>query len=159
MSSATKNWKNFTIWRGKLPHWRADGVMYYVTFRHSRPLDERERSVLFAHLLRPDGKRWDLSVLCVLPQSTELVFTVRNSALGRPFELSDIVEKAKKKAGAAIIKKSGERWAPFYGESFDRIIRDEEELKERFMAILSAPVEQGLTGSPEEYATLFVSGI
>lgn len=150
-------WKNFSIWRGKLPHWRADEVTYYVSFRHSRPLDERERSVLFAHLLRPEGKKWRLGALLVLAERTELLFTVREAPSGRPYELSHIVEGAKRKAGAAIVKKSGERWAPFYGESFDRIVRDEEELKDRLEAMLAAPALAGLAEKPEAFPTLYVS--
>ena len=30
------SWKGFHIWKGRLPHWRADDVTYYVTFRHKR---------------------------------------------------------------------------------------------------------------------------
>ncbi len=158
MPGVAKRWTNFHVWKGKLPHWRADGVTYFVTFRHSRELDDDERRILFAHLLRPQARRWDLQVLCVLPKMTELIFTVRQAATGRPFELSDIVERAKKKAGKAIVKKTGERWPPFFNESFDRIIRDESEFKERWEAVVGAPCIEGLTQEPESYDTLFVHG-
>ena len=131
--------KNFSMWRGRLPHWRADDVTYYVTFRHSRELDPVERTMLLTALIRPEGKKWDLLCLCVLPETTELIFTVLASPDGSAYELSDIVEKAKAKVGRAIIKKTGERFPPFYQESYDRIIRDEAELQERMEAIAAAP--------------------
>src|SRR5437870_2738954 len=120
--------KNFSIWRGRLPHWRADDVRCYVTFRHRRDLQESERQTLLSALLKPDGRRWDLLILCVLPGQTELIFSVRDQPSGRPYELSQIIEKAKVKVGRSIIKKSGEKFPPFYAESYDRIIRDEAEL-------------------------------
>ena len=77
------------MWRGKLPHWRADDVRYYVTFRHRRALDDWERQMLVRSLLRAEGRKWDLLILCVLPEQTELIFTVHEGE-----ELSNIVEKS-----------------------------------------------------------------
>ena len=150
-------WQNFKIWRGRLPHWRADEVTYYATFRHRRELEEPERQALLKALLKPEGRRWEVLVICVLPGATEMMFTVRHAPNGEPYELSDTLEKAKIKAGKDIIKKSGERWPPFYTESFDRIIRDDAELEERWQAILASSVDLELAEEPEEYAGLFVA--
>lgn len=149
--------KNFHIWRGRLPHWRADDVTYYVTFRHRRELTEPERQLLLNALLRPEGRKWSLTIVCVLPSATELMFTVNERADGAPYELAEIVEKAKTKAGRLIIKKNGERFPPFYAESFDRIVRDEAELEERWNSILESPVAAELAEDPEEYASLWVA--
>jgi hypothetical protein len=150
-------WENFSMWRGRLPHWRADHVVYYVTFRHRRALDESERTQLLRALIRPDGRRWDVQIAVVLPEVTELIFTVREAPTGRPYELSDIVEKAKAKVGRLIVKKTGERWPPFYDESYDRILRDDVELEERFLMMLESPVAAELCEDPEEYPALWVS--
>ncbi|MBX7133220.1 MAG: hypothetical protein K1X67_11135 [Fimbriimonadaceae bacterium] len=131
--------KNFKIWRGRLPHWRADGVTYYVTFRHRRDLAPDECELLLRCLLKPDGARYDVSIAAVLPGQTELIFKVHETATGEPYELAQIIETAKRKAGKAIIKKTGERFPPFYEESYDRIIRDEAEFEERWEAILGSP--------------------
>lgn len=151
--------KNFKIWRGRLPHWRADDVRYYVTFRHRRPLDEKERTILLRRLLKPEGRKWDLAVLCVLPETTELMFTVREDQEGSPLELSEILEPAKRKAGAEIIKKSGERFSPFYTESFDRIVRDDAEFEERWLSILESPEKAELVEDAEEYEWLWVANL
>lgn len=150
-------WQNFSIWRGRLPHWRADDVRYYVTFRHRRPLEEDERRELLRALLRPEGRRWELLILCVLPEATELIVNVRNAPDGTPYELSDIVEKAKRKAGQRIIKASGERYPPFNGESFDRIIRDDAELEGTWQRVLDSPVAAELAEDPEEWPSLYVA--
>ncbi len=135
-------WKNFTMWRGRLPHWRAEDVTYFVTFRHRRALDESERRMMLRALIKPDGRRWDLEIVCVLPERTDLIFTVREAPTGAPYELAQIVEKAKAKVGRAIVKKSGDRYPPFYDESYDRIIRDEAEREERWQAMSSMPRER-----------------
>ena len=95
----------------------------------------------------------DLLILCVLPENTEMIFTVKEAPTGQPYELSEIVEKAKQKAGKAIIKKSGERFPPFYAESYDRIIRDESELEERWEAVFNSAPDEGA----EEYLCLWVA--
>ncbi|HSI73365.1 MAG TPA: hypothetical protein VK934_09310 [Fimbriimonas sp.] len=148
--------KNFSIWRGKLPHWRADDVTYYVTFKHSRALSEAERGLLLRALTVPDGSKWNLQILCVLPERTELIFTVRETPAGQPYELSQIVEKAKSRVGKAILKKTGERFPPFYGESYDRIVRDELELEQRVKDILQSPVNENLIEDPAEYPFLYL---
>ncbi len=148
--------KNFSIWRGRLPHWRADDVTYYVTFRHARPLDEEERIWLLRALLRAEGRKLDFEIVAVLPDRTEALFHVREAGDGRPLELSKIVEAAKRSAGKRVTKATGERYAPFWSESYDRIVRDAAEFEERWMAILESPVHDELAADPEHYPTLWV---
>jgi hypothetical protein len=150
--------KNFRVWRGRLPHWRADNVCYYVTFRHRRPLEDAERRLLLRALLKPDGRQWDLAIICVLPETTELMARVMETAAGSPHELSSIVEKAKAKAGRQIMKATGEKWPPFYNESYDRIVRDESEMDARWNEIVDSPVGVELVQDPEEYDSLWVAG-
>ena len=150
--------KNFSIWRARLPHWRADDVTYYVTFRHRRALTETERQWLFVSLLKPEGKKWHLEILCVLPETTHLMFKVLDSGKGRQFELSDIVEAAKRRVGKKIAAKDDRGFSPFYQESFDRIIRDEAEFEEYWLNLLDMPVAETLAEEPEDYPQLYVRG-
>ena len=144
-------WQNFSIWRGRLPHWRADDVVYYITFRHRRPLAEWECAVLLAQIRKPDGRKWTISIACCLPEQTEIMLK-----LAVEDELSDIIEKAKTRAGKFIIKKTEERYPPFYNESYDRIVRDEAEFEERYMAIMSSPVDAEICEDPSEYVGIWI---
>lgn len=148
------SWRNFSIWRGRLPHWRADDVTYFVTFRHSRELTAAERGLLVHGLASSDGRRWDLVLACVLPDRTELLATMGTGPGGEPFELSDVVEKVKSRAGKEIMRLTGERFPPFYRESFDRIVRDEAEHFALMEQILAGPVGAGLAGPNGEYEGL-----
>ena len=127
-------------------------MTYYATFRYRRELSDAECDVLFANLRKHDGRRWALVACVVLPESTEVIFEMTEEG-----ELSDILEKAKTRAGKAIIKASGERFPPFYQESYDRIIRDDVELEERLEAIIASPVTAELVNDPEDYACLYVA--
>jgi len=146
------------MWRGRLPHWRADDVRYYVTFRHRRALSDRERDLLLKALLQPSGTRWDVLVVCVLPENTELMATVGIGKGGGPVELSEVVEPAKRRASKAIVKATGERFGPFYEESYDRIVRDDAEFEEKWLAIVGSPVSVGLAETAEAYPTLWMAG-
>lgn len=150
-------WQNFSIWRGRLPHWRADDVTYYVTFRHRRDLTEPERALLLRELTVRGASRWNVTVACVLPGRTELLCTVNRKADGTVHELSDLVEKAKQRTANRLLKQTGERFSPFYTESYDRIPRDDAELDELWWSIVESPVSEELAEDPEEYASLYVS--
>ena len=122
-------WRNFSIWRGKLPHWRADGVRYFVTFRHRRPLTEEEQQKLFRAFLKLDGKRLEVLVACVREESTHLIVQVVEKADGSFEELSKVIEAVKTKLGKDVCKKTGERWPPLWSESYDHIVRDDQDLE------------------------------
>jgi len=105
-------------------------VLYYVTFRHRRPLLDDERQWLLRGLLKTDGRALRLVGVRVDEEQTQMLFRVVGEKHDRPIELSDVIERVKTKVGKQIIKASGERWSPFYAESFDRIVRDDAELAE-----------------------------
>jgi hypothetical protein len=150
--------KNFHIWQGRLPHWRADDVTYYVTFRHSRLLDDGERDILLKSILSSESRTLLFQIACVLPERTEMIFKLADTSDVRQIEFAKVIEGAKRKAGKKIIKSTGERYPPFWEESYDRIVRDESEYDERLMAILESPVTAELCESPLDYSQMFVKG-
>lgn len=138
------------MWRKWLPHWRADGVQYYVTFRHSRELEDQEIALLYRLLMKLELRGFDYIALCVLPKQTEFVFQQRETASRKDFSIA--LEKAKAQAGKKIIAKSGERWAPFSNESYDHIVRDEADLEGFIAQIIDAAIEVS-----DDYPFLFVA--
>lgn len=137
-------WKNFSIWRGRFPHWRADAVLYYVAVKHKRALEDAEKRHLFQEFLRPNDRKWTVRALAVTDSKTEALVSLHHAPYGAPFELADIVRRAVRRASKAIMAGSGERWAPVYEEPFDRIMRDDEETS-RFLEEMVEHVS--LTGS------------
>ena len=131
-------------------------MTYFVTFRSRRDLDEMDRADLFRNVLKLDGRKWTILALTVLPDRTEMLVSVEDDANGVPYELSDLVEKAKTGATKAILKRTEERFPPFYGESYDHIVRDEEERETFYDALIDGAVHAGLVEIPEDYRTLYV---
>lgn len=154
---AHRPWKNFSIWRGRLPHWRADAVTYYVTFRHRRDLSDEEIAIVFREFLKLHDRKWDLTVLSVLPLSTEFILKLSDGTASPKNELSKMVERAKTVAGKRIIGKSLERFPPFYMESFDRILRNEAEFTEKLEAIIQTAAEEVCSKASEPYPFLWIA--
>jgi hypothetical protein len=117
-------------------------------------LDETERSHLFQQLLKPSTSKWSVELLCVFEERTELLVTMGHLPSGAEVELSDVLEKAKSKAGKTIIKASGETYPPFYSESYDRIMRDDQEVEDVYNKVLAETEGD----SQEEYRFLWISG-
>lgn len=149
-------WENFSIWRGRLPHWRAENVTYYATFKHRRSLSGHEAETLLSELRKPDDKKLEIDIICVLPEQSELIFRVKFGPNDEPYELSDVLEKAKNRANKQITKRSGEERPVFYRESYDRILRDEAEYEEFWTNILESPIKAELCEEPDEYPGLYV---
>ncbi len=145
------------MWRGRLPHWRADEVTYYLTFRHRRALTDEERTVLYNQILRLDGRDLSIESLCVLAEDTELLVKQPSQQKSKRADLSKIVEKAKAQAGKRIISKTLERFPPFYEESYDRIVRDQAEFEEKLEAIMTSPERVGLSQDASQYHCLYIS--
>jgi REP element-mobilizing transposase RayT len=61
----------------------------------------------------------------------------------------------KRKAGRTGVSPVKKIWL---GESFDRIIRDENELLEKINYIINNPVKKGLVEKPEDYKWLIIKG-
>ena len=145
-------WENFTIWRGRFPHWRADNVEYYASFPHRQILDQDDCDILFSHLMRSHGKAVEFLALVVVPEKTEAIFTVGRSSGGDFFELTDVIAKAQRR----FMKKAGKERA-FYSEHFDRIIRDEAERETLLLGMLNAPSTSDAIEAPDNWSALYVA--
>jgi hypothetical protein len=92
----------------------------------------------------------------VLPEKTEAIFQVLQIQSPTPVELTDVLDRAKKRAAKIMLQRSPDTRPPFYDESFDRIIRDDAEYEALWEAILMAPVNHELVEDPESYGGLYV---
>jgi len=142
--------KNFSLWRGRLPHWRADDVTYYVQFSHRRPFSPEECGALLVALMRGEGSKVNFEIIAALPERTQMILRVSEAAR-EGFEFADFIEAAKSKTSKKVMKRTGERFPPLYQESYDRIIRDESEYEEFWLQILNGPVDAELVEDPGEW--------
>lgn len=132
------------IRRRLLPHWRMEGAYYYVTFnlREGR-LTADEITVVKDHLIESSQGRCRLCALCIMPDHVHLILA--------PFQeiaLAQIMQKFKGGSALKVNRMRGRQGPLWQVESWDRILRDEQEYLEKMKYILENPLKEGLTADP-----------
>jgi REP element-mobilizing transposase RayT len=126
-----------TLYRGRLPHWRVSGAVYFVTWRLAKAqpeLSPDERDLVVAALRNFQGQRYRLIAYVVMNDHVHVV-VVPNTGYG----LTAIVQSWKSYTTNAIQRGFGRKGRVWQREYFDRVIRDEEELSNRLAYILGNP--------------------
>ena len=127
----------FYIYRRKLPHWRADYVTYFVTWRldnAQRPLTPAERSLVKSALLNFDGQRYDLYAYVVMDDHIHTLVTPLNKE-----ELQTIMHSWRSFTTHALQRNHGRSGRVWQRNYFDRIVRNSRELAEKTRYILHNP--------------------
>ncbi|MFN0073387.1 MAG: REP-associated tyrosine transposase [Chloroflexota bacterium] len=139
-------------YRRQLPHGRVDGAVYFVTWRLRRDqpaLLESERTPVVAALKFFDQQRYSLYAYVVMDDHVHLVV--------QPFEgfaLEQII-KSWKGYTATVLRKASRRPASLWQtEYYDRVIRDQRELKEKVQYLLDNPFRRWDTITAYEWAGL-----
>ncbi len=145
------------ITRRHLPHWTLKGATYFVTFRTVRgELSVEEQKLVLEHIIEGNEKFYTLIAAVVMPDHAHLLLTPKEE-----YSLSRIM-KGIKGASARQVNlrrkdtnvrstKRGTSGSIWQDESFDRIVRDQNELNEKLSYMLNNPVKRGLTESPWDY--------
>ena len=135
------------ITRRKLPHWTLKDSIYFVTFRTKKvELYVEEQKNVLQHIIDGNNKFYMLIAVVVMPDHIHILLEPIEE-----YNLSRIMRGIKGVTARKINKKrknSGNIWQ---NESFDRIIRDENELFEKINYMLYNPVKRGLVENPWDY--------
>jgi len=128
--------------RKKLPHWEAQHGTQFITFRSASVIfDEQLGTHVVATLLHDDDKTYELLAYCLMPDHVHVVLRPRIS-------IATIVQTWKSVSARhinAALKRNGRVWQEQY---FDRLIRDERELRETVEYVLTNPQKRGLMDWP-----------
>ncbi|HSP96241.1 MAG TPA: transposase [Candidatus Dormibacteraeota bacterium] len=141
----------FRQYRRRLPHWRSEGAIYFVTWRVERgiaDLDGAERGQVLRSLLHFNGVRYNLYAAVVMNDHVH--------ALVEPTErvdLEEIIRAWKSFSARQFSHRVGRVWQPEY---YDRIIRDERELEGATQYIASNPFRRW--PDIESYPWLWIAG-
>jgi REP element-mobilizing transposase RayT len=141
------------IYKRHLPHWRLEGAVYYVTFNlYEGMFNQAEIEIVKENIISGDNKFYSLIAVQVMPDHVHCILKSEHG-----YSLSDIM-KGIKGVTARLINKhrnsSGRLWLH---ESYDRIIRNENELNQKIFYIYSNPVRSELVEDPEEYYGWFIN--
>ena len=146
--------------RRALPHFERPWAKYAVTFstRERRPLSADERDIVLGSILYGHNHgQYELYASCVMPDHVHLLFEPQvkeNADDGCPvfFSLTEILQAIKSSTAHRINKASGRQGEQVWEkESFDRLIRSEADLEEKFNYIVRNPWDAGVVGPDENY--------
>src|SRR5262249_24479043 len=142
-----------------LPHWQVGGRVYFITFRSIRGgLPEPALRQVMENITFDRGRRYDLYLAVVMPDHVHLLLQPREKTPRTWFDLADIMKGIKGVSTRLInqlLRPSGLVWQ---AESFDRIIRDEEEFLEKWQYMWNNPVKAGLVERSELYQFFVLPG-
>ena len=135
-----------------LPHWQQGGCIYFVTFRSKRgDLPNSALQEIKQILERERHEECFLHFAVIMPDHVHLLVAPAEIESQIWYSLSKILKTIKGVSSHAInhlLKTSGSVWQK---ESFDRIIRNEEEYQKFWNYMLYNPVKKGLATSLEDY--------
>ncbi len=142
-----------------LPHWQLQGSIYFVTFRlKSGELTATERNLVLEALQHFQGDRQQVSAAVIMPDHVHLLLRPLPTVDGACRFLGDLLKSTKGFSAREINKLRRRKGTVWQEESFDRIVRDEQEFLEKWRYIRNNPVKTGLVSRPEEYPWLWEAG-
>jgi len=163
-ASPAKGTTEPTYTRRNLPHFERPWGKYMVTFstRDHDILSDSERDIVLASILHArDAGQIHLYAACVMPDHVHLLIEpqVKSNDSENPVfhTLTDIVQPIKSVTSHKILKARREATGNenihqlWEKESFDRLIRSESDLIEKYDYITSNPVRDGLVQRMQDY--------
>ncbi len=135
------------------------GNWYFVTFRSARGvISDTARDIIKESVTERHGRHYALATAVVMPDHAHLLIRPLEKGEGRYFSLAEILKSLKGISARKInvcLSTTGTVWQK---ESFDRIVRDEREWREKYEYIRGNAVRAGLAEKPEDYPWLLEGG-
>lgn len=142
----------FQVSRRNLPHWQEPGKVYFIIWRcqKGRCLSYEERTITLSAIKHWDTIKWTVYAAVVLPDHTHVLAQPLPKQREGVFSLTEILHSVKSFSAQKINKQRKESGSLWQAESFDRIVRDEEEFLEKWQYIRNNPIKIDLAQSSEE---------
>ena len=146
-----------------LPHFEIPGKIYHITWQTRGPLklSPEARAKTLAACVHWHGKKIKCYLACVMPDHVHLLIQplpIQKDESHGVHSLSEILHSIKSFSAHEVndvMKRIGPVWQQ---ESFDRMIRSETDLHEKWNYIWNNPREIGLAGPAEEYPFIWMPG-
>jgi len=145
------NHEDSDLKRRNLPHLKASGATYFVTFRAKIRLPPETRDIVMAEIRDREGNSIELDAAVVMPDHVHMILRLIGDE-----DLSDVLRMIKGRAARLVnqfLIRKGPLWIE---ESFDHVIRYEEEFQDKLEYVRQNPVKRGLVAQPGDYKWLFV---
>lgn len=143
-----------------LPHFERPWAKYAVTFSTSgrNALSEGDRDIILSSILHENGRRYHLYAACVMPDHVHLLIEPSMNDAGGFHPLTGILHSIKSFCAHEINKANGKTGPVWEKESFDRLIRSESDLQEKFSYITRNPWDSKIVPANEDYPWVWWPG-
>jgi REP element-mobilizing transposase RayT len=106
--------------------------------------DDRIARMMVESIRWRDGKVYELLAFCIMPNHVHMVFSTDNPL---PVVMQSLKGYTSRQANQ-ILNRKGKFWQD---ESYDHVIRNEEELERILKYVVNNPVKAGLVDAPEQW--------
>ncbi|MEO7166228.1 MAG: alanine--tRNA ligase [Chthoniobacterales bacterium] len=142
----------------RLPHFELPWAIYALTITtaHRRPLSPAARTIVLDAFRHFHNDRYDLLAVSVLPDYVHALLRPRpkgDDEKGEPifWSLGELMQPIKSFSAHAINKAEGKSGAVWDTERFDRYVRSDRDLEEKFQYILRNPWDAKIVAPNEVY--------
>ena len=149
----------------RLPHFERPWAKYTITWStiNRNPLSSAARQSVLDSILHWQNRRYHLYAACVMPDHVHLLIEPQikeSDADGNPtfFSLTEILHTIKSFTAHEINKLENGSGPVWEKESFDRLIRSENDLREKFSYITRNPWDAGVVTASEDYPWVWYPG-
>jgi superfamily II DNA or RNA helicase/REP element-mobilizing transposase RayT len=156
---------NVCYGRRFLPHFERPWAKYAITFatRKKRQLSPAARDLVLDCIFHWQAQRYELFAACVMPDHVHLLLEpgIKETS-GKDevvfYSLTEILHTIKSSTAHALNRAEKAKGAVWEQESFDRLIRSERDLQEKFQYITRSPWDAGIVRADEEYPWVWWPG-
>jgi len=148
-----------------LPHFERPWAKYAITFatRKKRTLTPAARDGILDCILHWKTRRYELYAACVMPDHVHLLLEPAIKESGPKdeavfYSLTEILHTIKSFTAHQINRLEKTKGAVWEAESFDRLIRSERDLQEKFEYITRNPWDAGAVREAEDYKWAWWAG-
>ena len=143
--------------RRNLPHLQAEDRPVFITFRTFTGfiLPESVRDLVLRHCLHDHGVKLWMHGAVVMPDHVHLLFTPLRDDRGNPFGLAEIMHGIKGASAHRVNQALQRRGHVWQDESFDHILRSEENTRSKAEYICQNPERRGLVSGTDDYPWLW----
>ena len=144
--------------RRRLPHFKKPWAIYAmtVTTAHRRSLSPQARSIVLNAWRHFHNSRYELFAICVMPDHVHALFQPwpKNETPGdetRLWSLTELMRSLKSFTAREINRAERKAGAVWEKQTFDRYIRSDRDLAEKFHYILRNPWDAGVAKQNQDY--------
>ena len=140
-----------------LPHWQLNGRAYHIVFRSKiGELTPAMRQIVVDTIRFDDGRRFQLFVAVVMPDHTHILLQPLDKGDGNFYSLSEITKPLKGISARKINRLLGTAGVVWLNESFDHLIRNQDDFDKHWEYIFLNPVRAGLVTEPTLFPFLML---